>query len=54
MLALCMMLSNTYYAQQYAGIIGLGLGRPSCATIECYTINNVKITSRSLEAFGKE
>ena len=25
MLALCLMLSETYYAQNYAGIIGLGL-----------------------------
>ena len=25
MLALCLMLSTTYYAQNYAGIIGLGL-----------------------------
>ena len=25
MLALCLMLSETYYAQSYAGIIGLGL-----------------------------
>ena len=25
MLALCLMLSKTYYAQNYAGIIGLGL-----------------------------
>ena len=25
MLALCLMLSETYYAQTYAGIIGLGL-----------------------------
>ena len=25
MLALCLMLSSTYYAQNYAGIIGLGL-----------------------------
>ena len=25
MLALCLMLSDTYYAQNYAGIIGLGL-----------------------------
>ena len=25
MLALCLMLSKTYYAQHYAGIIGLGL-----------------------------
>ena len=27
MLALCLMLSETYYAQNYAGIIGLGLLR---------------------------
>ena len=25
MLVLCLMLSKTYYAQNYAGIIGLGL-----------------------------
>ena len=27
MLALCSMLSETYYAQNYAGILGLGLPR---------------------------
>ena len=27
MLALCLILSETYYAQNYAGIIGLGLRR---------------------------
>ena len=27
MLALCSMLSETYYVQNYAGIIGLGLGQ---------------------------
>ena len=29
MLALCLILSKTYYAQNYAGIIGLGLIRSS-------------------------
>ena len=30
MLALCVMLSETYYAQNYAGIIGLQLGLTMC------------------------
>ena len=30
MLALCPMLSETYYAQNYAGIIGLGLSTDMC------------------------
>ena len=37
MLALCLMLSETYYAQNYAGMIGLGL---NSATFWCKEIED--------------
>ena len=41
MLALCLMLSKTYYAQNYAGIIGLGLIRDDCEAKQVYITADV-------------
>ena len=41
MLALCLMLSATYYVQNYAGIIGLGL---TCEA--CFIHHKINITER--------
>ena len=40
MLALCLMLSETYYAQSYAGIIGLGLLLTIRLNLEAVLITN--------------
>ena len=46
MLALCLMLFKTYYAQNYAGIIGLGLIymqvqlQVDCAGLRCLNIRS--------------
>ena len=40
MLALCLMLSGTYYAKNYAGIIGRGLSYIIVATFTDYSIDH--------------
>ena len=55
MLALCLILSKTYYAQNYAGIIGLGLSG-ECKKVryskEQIVINSLMKFSISVQGFS--
>ena len=49
MLALCLMLSVTYYAQNYAGIIGWSLPHASSAFIRQTTLDTSRVTTVTCE-----